>query len=864
MAYLRDQNLKAYRASKFCEIKARQQQGAISSGMAVGSVTAHQVIASLTALADEIIDLIYQRVFQQSNPVAQKKLSEGLAIVAIGGYGRYELSPYSDIDLMFLYQEPYQAIAEEASKKILHTLWDIGYRVGHSLRDANDAIALAKSDLTIRTALLESRIVTGNKVLFEQFFSRFHRTVALRNTDAYIQAKIKERTAECEQHGTTVYLLEPNVKLSQGGLRDIHLFQWIALVKHQTSSFETLKNLGVLSRSDYQDLVDAQALLWQIRNDLHFIADQCQDVLTFDDQIRLANLYQFKDQAHRLAVEQFMTQYYEKTTQIRDITVPIIEKISPKPCFFYIKRLFKRRILDRDFLMIGDEISILPLAHDRILSDLSEVLKLFYLAQIHNLKLSSETRTRIKESVETMKCNLSFSLFPHPTPLPQGEREHGDDAGAVFLKILGVSGSVAPVLRELHRLRILEKIVPAFAKSRALMQFNAYHKYTVDEHSLRAVEAAENFLHTDDRAGQVYREIHKKEILHLALLLHDIGKGEEGDHSEVGAQIADEASVKFGIDSDEKQILLFLVKQHLLMTHIAFRRDLSDMQVVMGFAKTVETAEILKMLYILTLADVAAVGPGTLTNWKIELLGELFEKTLEILTGAGVPTPCENSALVGALEMDTLTLAEVRVTATYHETRKTTEYTIQTLESLTTAIFSKISGVLAGKGLQILGATIITLENQVIDTFQVEDLDYSGKPPLERLEDVSHAIREVLLGNLQVETLLIHGRRRGGRKVLKQAPTQVEIDNISSEHFTILEVFAEDRQGLLYFITKAIFEAGLSVHTAKISTQLDQIVDIFYVTSASGAKILDDLEVLKIKQHLINTINRFLEYNKKT
>ncbi len=733
---------------------------------------------------------------------------------------------------MFLYQDTHQAIAEEASKKILHALWDIGYRVGHSLRSQKDAIMMAQSDLTVRTALLESRIVSGNKTFFEQFFSRFYKSVALRNTASYINAKMKERAEECVQHGTTVYLLEPHVKLSQGGLRDIHLFRWLALCRYQTASLETLKDLGVLDMADYQALAGAQEFLWQIRNDLHFVADQCQDVLTFDDQIRLAHIYQFKDKPHLLGVEQFMTQYYEKTTRIRDITVPIIEQMRPKPILFYMKRIFKRRVLDGDFQMIGDEISILPSAREKIVHHLSYVLSIFHLAQIHQLKLSAETRTIIKEAAETMS---------------------DDAAGAPFLKILGIAGEVVWVLRELHRLRLLEKIIPAFARARALMQFNAYHKYTVDEHSFRAVEAAESLLHAKTQMGQVYREIHKKEMLHLALLLHDIGKGEGGDHSEIGGKIADEASDRLGVDKDARQMLLFLVKQHLLMTHLAFRRDLADMQVIIGFAKTVATPEMLKMLYILTLSDVAAVGAGTLTDWKRDLLGELFEKTLETLTGGGIGLQrdysprwgCgkEDAIRVGS-EIETLTDEKVRVTATYRDTRKVTEYTIYTFDALTTAIFSKISGVLSAKGLQILGATIMTTENQVVvDTFQVEDIDFAGSPPQDRLDNVSHAIREVLLGHLQVETLLIHGRRRGRRIALKHVSTQVEIDNLSSDRFTILEVFAEDRQGLLYFITKAIFEAGLSVHTAKISTQLDQIVDVFYVT-AGGQKVTGPSEVL--------------------
>ncbi len=858
---------------------------------------ASQVMTSLTVLADEIIETLHRHILQEIPSETRQKLEQGLSIVGLGGYGRGELSPYSDIDLMFLCRNSCQDDAATVSKKILQALWDAGFRVGHSLRTPDDCIALAQSDIVIRTSLMECRIITGTRSLFEQFFARFQQRVASRGLADFITAKIKEREKERETYGTTVYLLEPNIKMSQGGLRDIHLFRWLTLCRHQTASLSTLKDRGLLSKIDFHALTEAQEFLWQIRNELHFTANQPQDILTFDEQIRLAKLYGFQDTGHLLAVEQFMKQYYEKTTTICDVTFPLIEQMRPKPIFSRLKRYLKRQSIDGLFLISGDEISILPAARGAVLSQQSERLKLFYLAQIHNVRPSPETRDLIREITGPTIPRLGGEAASSATAIVEGGVvEPGGEP--IFLNMLGVVGRVGWALRELHRLRLLEEIVPAFAKSRALMQFNAYHKYTVDEHSFRAVEEAEHFFSDKGQIGQVYREIHRKDMLHLALLLHDIGKGESADHSVVGAQIAEQAGQRLRLSVDEKGLLIFLVREHLLMTHLAFRRDLSDTGVLISFAKTVATPEALKMLYILTLADVAAVGGGTLTDWKKELLAELFSKTMQLLTGEDI-LPAEEEQVIAIrewisaraesidrewveaqlpfmttryllttprerilehlAEVYTISREKVRVTAHYHPGSKITEYTVYTVDTLTEAIFSKISGVLAAKGLQILGATIVTWENQiVIDTFQVEDPDYVGAPHQERLDRVCQAIRDVLLGNLHVETLLAHGGRRTTRVVPRRIPTQVAMDNLISDHFTVIDLFAEDRQGLLYFITRALFDAGLSVHAAKISTQLDQIVDVFYVTYRGGGKLIDPSDIVRVKEHLIAETNRFL------
>lgn len=461
---------------------------------------------------------------------------------------------------------------------------------------------------------------------------------------------------------------------------------------------------------------------------------------------------------------------------------------------------------------------------------------------------------------------------------------------------------MAGTLRRLHRFRILEHILPAFKRVRGLMQFNLYHKYTVDEHSLRAVEEAEIMVQKDPVLARIYKEVHRREILFLALLLHDLGKGLGGDHSQEGATMALEAAHRLGLDSPTTEQLVFLVSRHLLMTHVAFRRDLADDTVLVQFAKTVATPETLKMLYILTMADVTAVGPGTLTAWKKDLLSDLFTKTLEILTGETLLVAEEDrvkrvrglvhSRLRSTVDPDwleaqlsamtaryliatppdriildlgrvhELQAKNVHVYSEYNYERNSTEYSVYTFDDITPGIFYKLTSVLAAKGLQILNATITTWSNNiVVDTFQVQDPDYSGPPAPYRLQDVQDTIALVLRGQKELEhPAQADSRIRPVSPVFPwTAPVQIEIDNSTSEKYTIIEVFAPDRTGLLSVIAQLIFALGLSVQSAKVATHLDQVVDIFHVVDRAGQKIVDPDKIQHLKQTFVRDIGRFLE-----
>lgn len=854
---------------------------AIEAAHARGA-TGMEVVTALSDLADEILRDLARAHREGASDVP------GIALVALGGYGRRELAPYSDIDLMVLYAPPREQQAGALSRAILHHLWDLGFQVGHSLRTIPECLAMGKSDLVIRTALMEARRLAGDEALFETFTMRYRAEVVQKGAQDFIMAKLEERRQEYDRYGATNFLLEPNLKKGRGGLRDLHLLAWIALARYGTSSFEELTAKGLLSAGDALALREAQEFLRRTRNDLHVDAGRAQDVLTFEEQIRIAGLRGFTDRPHLLAVEQFMQQYYRHSTRVCDLAARFTSQALRGSARQRFAAWWPGRRIEQWFVLTQDQITVPTELRKEALTDGARVIRLFQLAQQQGLRVSDDLIQELPECLGTIP-DLDF--------LSEGARRS-------FLAILSGPDRVSDTLAAMHRVRLLERLIPAFGRVHGLMQFNAYHKYTVDHHSLLAVGQAEELGESKSMLSQVYREIKRKDLLHLALLLHDLGKGHEDDHSLVGERIAQETAARLGLNEHEAQLAMLLVRDHLLMAHTAFRRDLSDVKVVWRFARQVGTPEALKMLYVLTAADIAAVGPGVLTQWKETLLGELYVKTLNELDGEeGVAATdaarlrrdqvCREVLRVGGdrfsptwltrqlggwpdrwlLAMSAerivahldwvvkLAAAPALVDVRHDEATGTTEYAVYAREALTSGVFSKIAGVLAAKGVQILDAQIATLvDGVVVDVFRVMDPDCPVDARARRFTAVSGAIVGVLEGRYQVEDLLRDAGRfgRAGQGVPLREPTVVQVDTETSEQCTIIDVFADDRQGLLYVITRAIFDLSLSVHAARISTKLDQVVDVFYVTDQTGHKIIAPDRCTVISEAITARIEAFL------
>lgn len=865
---------------------AKQRQ-AIASRLMDGA-SGSESVAAQTDLVDGLIIGCYRQAARQGGEAMMTAGFQQCCLIALGGYGRREMAPYSDIDLMVLFRPEAEHIVPEFVRQVLHPLWDAGFQVGHSVRTIGDCLTLGLSDATVRTSMMEARFLTGHAPLFQEFHALYARKVSTVGVDKYLDQKLVERRREYEKFGETVYLLEPNVKKSQGGLRDLHLLQWAGIARYRAQTIRELSDRGILSRQDYATVSEAREFLLRVRALLHVHAGMAQEILSFDEQVWLAARFGFEDRPHLLAVEQFMQQYYQHTMGLHEAAVRFVRRCKSRSIWERVSDWLPAKTFEHYFVLNGETLTVPEESRPRVLDSPALLMRLFDLARSKRVAIEPSLVEDIHRHME----GLSDEGFRTP------------DVSRIFLSILAGPGTAA-TLEAMHRAHVLEKLIPVCATVRGLMQFNQYHKYTVDEHSLLAVAKVESFAQDQGMLGEVYREVKRKDLLHLAVFLHDLGKGQEEDHSEVGRRLADDMATRLGLNEAERRTVTFLVHRHLLMAHTAFRRDPNDEKVVLPFAREVGTPEVLRKLLALTAADIAAVGPGVLTKWKESLLIELYLRTMQEVSGEREATDAperirtiaaeviQQPALRGQSDIaqswvetqlgqfplryaygtspkriaahlatiKRLTPGEVLIDSDFNDTLGTCDYAVVTFNDLIPGIFSKIAGVMAANGLQILDAQIVTRQDGVVvDTFQVTDPDYKGAPPQDRLESIGAKIRSVLQGKEAIETVLQQGIRLTASRPIGPArqATEVRIDNETSDRYTILDVFADDRQGLLYVMTNAIFRQGLSVHAARISTRLDQVADVFYVTDAKGRKLEQPEQIERVRQGVWQEIEEFV------
>jgi [protein-PII] uridylyltransferase len=851
-------------------------------------VSGSEVVAALTELLDSVIIGRYRSEVRKAGGAVLTAGMQSCCLVALGGYGRREQAPYSDVDLMLLFRPDARPAIQDLVRLTLHPLWDLGFQIGHSVRTISDCLELSVADLSVRTSMMEARFLAGSAQLFQEFHDRYFRKIVTRGVDRYLDQKLEERRREYDKFGETIYLLEPNVKKSKGGLRDLHVLQWAGMARYRAGTIQDLSDRGLLSRKDFVALKEAREFLWRVRAFMHFHAGTAQEILSFEEQVRLAARFGFADRPHLLAVEQFMQQYYQHTMGLHERCMRFVDRCRSVPVWRRISRMLPAPRIEDHFVIRSNTLTVADEDRTTVLESPAQLVRLFDVARRHQVTIVPPLLEDIHRQVESMP----EEAFRTP------------EVSRLVLNILAGPGA-ARTLEAMHRSHLLEKLIPIFRSVRGLMQFNQYHKYTVDEHSLLAVAKAEACAEDQGVLGQVYREIPRKDLLHLAVLLHDLGKGQERDHSEVGKELAEDTATRLGLDEQETRTLVFLVHQHLMMAHTAFRRDPYDDKVLLTFARAVGTPAALKQLLILTAADIAAVGPGVLTKWKESLLTELYLRTLPEVSGEretahgpervkqltaevarlavlassdvldtgwielqlrqfplrylfGTP-PGRIAAHLAAIK--SLQPNQVAVMDSFNHEIGACEYTVITFNDLIPGIFSKIAGVMAAKGLQVLDAQIITRDDAVVvDTFQVIDPDHAGEPTADRRADIAGAVKQVLTGAESVETLIRQGSRLSleRRPSIVRQPTDVQIDNDTSDRFTIIDVFADDKQGLLHVLTRAIFVLGLSVHAARISTRLDQVVDVFYVTDAGGGKVVDHARLEAIRTAIAQEIDRFL------
>ena len=864
-------SLQQYLKEKQEEIKTLHRQGA----------SGKYISLRLTTLTDALISGVYDFVVQRYEDIHNISLQERCAIVALGSYGREDMSPYSDIDIMFLYEEGIRPHIEEIAKEVLYLLWDIKYDIGHCTRTIEDCLKIGSNDFTVRTSLMEGRLVTGSEDLFRRFQKAFFNQVVRKNVKAYILDRLHYMGERYKQFGSSVYLIEPNIKEGKGGLRDIQCMKWVILVRYGIPSLEDFHKQGYLSSRGYNELVEAQDFLMRIRNELHFHAGKAMDILTFDEQHRIAKCFGYKDEPQRLGVEAFMQDYYMHATRIHDISLRTIEKAIPISPIKQSLIKFTSRFIEPCYQLTWTSIEVPEKYKDALFSKGENVIYLFFLSLIYGLHISTPTMSMLYRN---------YDRIPH-------DLYNNVEAMRIFRKIISWPQGVADILRQMHKVKVLQKVIPEFERIYCYASYDYYHKYTVDEHSFLAVEKAEELIYFRTYIAKVFKEIKRKDLLYLALLLHDIGKGLNGHHADTGAIVAERVGRQLGYNEDEVRVLRFLVQNHLLMSHIAFRRDLSEDKVILLFSRRVATPDILRKLFILTYADIKAVGPDAWNDWKENLLTELYYRAMEELSGTKAIYSEEDlinklkeeieeklcliypqewldtqlqdmenryllvtssDRIINHLHMiNRLRSGDEKVLVDVYPGKNVIEFTIYTYDNIVPGLFSKIAGTLAAAGYNIMGAQVYTTRKGiVVDTFQVEDPYPGGVSSALRQMSVREDIKKILMGETTVEELFEKYKQKRPKKATKKVlvPPSVEIDNETSDEFTIIDIFAMDRQGLLYLIARTLHELGLSIYSAKIATRVDQIVDVFYVKDMDGAKIIDPARLAEIKERLLNIL----------
>ncbi len=764
-----------------------------------------------------------------------------MALVAHGGYGRCDVAPYSDVDLMLLHTTAGREEAAQIAGPLWRDVFDLSLAAGHSVRTPDQAVHLASGDPTIATSLIESRLIAGSDRLFERFEQTFRRHVRRRGT-TLLGAVVHERQQERSHYGETVYLLEPNIKRSAGCLRDLQLIRWVGFLRYGTPELQELAALDALSKEDVTKLEQAWEFLLRLRNEMHFHGGKAIDVLDRDQQLRIAEQFGYQGRQGVLPVEQFMQDVFRHCGAVSHLSQRFTANAQSKRRMTRLVTAVFGHKIDSGLHAGPAGLVATQRGLDDVRGNLAAVMRMADLANLHNKPITSDTWEAIRREV------------PRMAEVPSRE------ACEAFLSLLGNPARLESLLHDLHDVGLLERFVPAMARARGLIQFNQYHKYTVDEHCLQAVGFATRLLFDMNVLGRTYRRIAEKRVLHLALLIHDLGKGLPEDHRDAGREIAVETARRLHLSEQQTERLEFLVHRHQAMNFLAFRRDVTDGSVVVQFAREVGSPEMLQMMFVLTASDMAAVGPGVWDGWKADILTDLFHRAMEHLAGESPDATDPNPA---AEEPDDLSLlAQLKTQdavarAEYLPETQTVQFTIGSREELSRGAFHKLTGVLTGCGLEIRSARINTLaDGLVLDRFVVHDPDYAERPPDDRLETVNARLVRVLQST--DETTPAFRRtwqsQPAGASPAAAVEASVHVDNNTSDHYTILDVFAVDRPGLLYAVARELYRLDLSVWRAKIGTHLDQVVDVFYVTDRQDRKVEDPQRLERIQARLLEVV----------
>ena len=817
-------------------------------------------------LIDQIIRVIYDTAAEGIYPAANPTSGEQVCIVAYGGYGRGELAPKSDIDLLFVLPYKRPPRSEQIIEHILYMLWDLGLKVGHATRSLNECVRLSKSDITIRTGLLESRYIWGEQSLYLELRRRFWKEVVAGTESDFVETKLQERDARHKQMGDTRYVLEPNIKEGKGGIRDLQTLFWIAKYLYRVDDIAALVEQGVFTAKEVAQFEKTQAYLWCVRCHLHYLAGRPEERLTFDIQPELAKRMGYADRQGVLGVERFMRHYFLIAKDVGDLTrifCAALEAQHQRRRFVLPRFSFWHRDVE-GFPISAGRLNVASTQH--FAEKPVDMLRLFEVTQrtgfdIHPLALQTITRN-----------------------LHRIDRALRKDAAAtkIFMQILTAKKDVDITLRRMNEAGVLGRFLPDFGRVVAQMQYDMYHVYTTDEHTIRALgilgQVERGELKDElPASSEVIHKVLSREVLYMAMLLHDIAKGRDGDHSVLGEEVAKRLCPQFGFTPAQTETVAWLVRHHLAMSHTAFKRDLDDPKTILDFVELVQSPERLRLLLCLTACDIRAVGPGRWNNWKATLLRDIYHRSEAVMSGgfadnqphdraqgirdavaAGLadwPADALQAHLGRCLssywlsyDIDTL-VHHARMTravaANEHplaiDTRVNTQHDVTELTVYAAdhpGLFNKIAAAIAVGGANIVDARINTLlDGMALDTFWLQDASGAPVDSATSLNRLAERVELSLRGQLLVADELARRAPPPGRILAFKVLPRVFVDNKASNTHTVIEVNGLDRPGLLYDLTGALSNLNLRIASAKISTYGERAVDVFYVKNVFGMKI---------------------------
>jgi [protein-PII] uridylyltransferase len=843
----------------------------------------------LCRMEDEIIRLLFEFVRKHLYPSQNPSDSEHMAVVATGGYGRGLQAPGSDIDLLFLLPYKQTAWGESVAEAILYCLWDTGLKVGHATRSVDECIRQAKADMTIRTAILEARFLLGDRKLFDELVTRFDQEVVKNSAVKFVAAKLTEREDRVRRSGQSRYLVEPNVKDGKGGLRDLHTLFWIAKYVYRVREPAELIKRGVFDKEEYQLFRRCEDFLWAVRCHMHFVTGRAEERLSFDIQREIAVRLGYTEHPGQQDVERFMKHYFLIAKDVGDLTailsaeledsqaksVPVLSRVMAK--FSTVKR--RKLAGSDDFIVDKNRITVVNAGAFK--RDPVNLIRIFHLAQKHNLAFHPDAMRAMTRSLKFVDAKLRDSK----------------EANELFLEILTSKNDPETVLRRMNEAGVLGRFVPAFGKVVAMMQFNMYHHYTVDEHLLRCIGVlAEIERGTNLETPLANELIHKlrpgnRTVLFVAMFLHDIAKGRIEDHSIAGARVARRFCPRLGFSAADTETVAWLIENHLVMSSVAQSRDLSDRKTIENFAAVVQSSERLKLLTILTTADIRAVGPGVWNGWKAQLLRTLYYETEPVLTGGfsevnraqrvtgaqaefraamkdwpaeqlesyiarlypaywlkvDLPHKLEHARFVRAAADAGKTLATA---VGFDADRAVTELTVLAPDH--PWLLSIIAGACAMTGANIVDAQIYTTtDGLALDTISLSREFDRDEDEERRANRIADSIEKALRGDLRLPDMI--GKRvapKGRIKAFALEPS-VTINNAWSHRYTMMEVTGLDRTGLLYEMTATLSKLNLNIVSAHVATFGERVVDVFYITDLMGAQITSPTRQAAIKRAMI-------------